>query len=154
EAASIYRRNLWRDSNAYVEVWCEKDALAKKSILAKFAVVGSEGRSGLELSRWRAKSLVDRHGESHLALALFIDQRVRKKASCVEVQIGQRLLERCNNRAAAIPAGECFGPICGRLTSDYPAYGSGGCSRSKGIVAQIRIQHNDVAEFLPEFLFD
>jgi hypothetical protein len=58
-----------------------------------FAVVGSEGRSGLELSRWRAKSGVDRHGESRLALALFIDQRVRKQASGAEVRIGQRLLE-------------------------------------------------------------
>jgi hypothetical protein len=26
--ASGYRRNLWRDADSYVEVWCEKDALA------------------------------------------------------------------------------------------------------------------------------
>lgn len=26
--SSIYRRNLWRDADAVVEVWCEKDALA------------------------------------------------------------------------------------------------------------------------------
>lgn len=26
--ARMYRRNLWRDSSDYVEVWCEKDALA------------------------------------------------------------------------------------------------------------------------------
>jgi hypothetical protein len=28
ETARTYRRNLWQDANAYVEVWCEKDALA------------------------------------------------------------------------------------------------------------------------------
>ena len=28
ETARLYRRNLWRDSDDYVEVWCEKDALA------------------------------------------------------------------------------------------------------------------------------
>lgn len=28
QTASLYRRNLWRDQDAYVEVWCEKDALA------------------------------------------------------------------------------------------------------------------------------
>jgi hypothetical protein len=28
ETARLYRRNLWRDSEDYVEVWCEKDALA------------------------------------------------------------------------------------------------------------------------------
>src|SRR5260370_2894092 len=27
--AQLYRRNLWRDSDTYVEVWCEKDALAR-----------------------------------------------------------------------------------------------------------------------------
>jgi hypothetical protein len=26
--ATLYRRNLWRDTNEYIEVWCEKDALA------------------------------------------------------------------------------------------------------------------------------
>jgi hypothetical protein len=26
--AALYRRNLWRDADTYVEVWCEKDALA------------------------------------------------------------------------------------------------------------------------------
>jgi hypothetical protein len=26
--ASLYRRNLWRDTDSYVEIWCEKDALA------------------------------------------------------------------------------------------------------------------------------
>src|SRR5690242_17761494 len=26
--ATVYRRNLWRDAESYVEVWCEKDALA------------------------------------------------------------------------------------------------------------------------------
>ncbi len=26
--ARTYRRNLWRDTEAYVEIWCEKDALA------------------------------------------------------------------------------------------------------------------------------
>jgi hypothetical protein len=28
EAAALYRRNLWRDSGCYVEVWLEKDALS------------------------------------------------------------------------------------------------------------------------------
>jgi hypothetical protein len=28
ETAKLYRRNLWRDADDYVEVWCEKDALA------------------------------------------------------------------------------------------------------------------------------
>ncbi|MDA0221349.1 MAG: hypothetical protein O3B22_17535 [Proteobacteria bacterium] len=28
QTAALYRRNLWRDAEAYVEVWCEKDALA------------------------------------------------------------------------------------------------------------------------------
>src|SRR4051794_14996937 len=28
ETLRTYRRNLWTDANAYVEVWCEKDALA------------------------------------------------------------------------------------------------------------------------------
>jgi hypothetical protein len=28
ETARLYRRNLWRNSDDYVEVWCEKDALA------------------------------------------------------------------------------------------------------------------------------
>jgi hypothetical protein len=28
ETAQLYRKALWRDANAYVEVWCEKDALA------------------------------------------------------------------------------------------------------------------------------
>jgi hypothetical protein len=28
ETARTYRRNLWRDADSYVEVWCEKDALA------------------------------------------------------------------------------------------------------------------------------
>jgi hypothetical protein len=28
ETARLYRRNLWRDASEYVEVWCEKDALA------------------------------------------------------------------------------------------------------------------------------
>ena len=28
ETARTYRRNLWTDANAYVEIWCEKDALA------------------------------------------------------------------------------------------------------------------------------
>jgi hypothetical protein len=28
DTARAYRRNLWTDSNAYVEIWCEKDALA------------------------------------------------------------------------------------------------------------------------------
>jgi hypothetical protein len=28
ETARTYRRNLWRDANAYVEIWIEKDALA------------------------------------------------------------------------------------------------------------------------------
>jgi hypothetical protein len=28
ETARLYRRNLWRDTDDYVEVWCEKDALA------------------------------------------------------------------------------------------------------------------------------
>lgn len=28
ETARLYRRDLWRDANAYVEVWVEKDALA------------------------------------------------------------------------------------------------------------------------------
>jgi hypothetical protein len=27
-AARLYRRNLWRDADTYVEIWCEKDALA------------------------------------------------------------------------------------------------------------------------------
>jgi hypothetical protein len=27
-AAQLYRRNLWRDAETYVEIWCEKDALA------------------------------------------------------------------------------------------------------------------------------
>lgn len=26
--ASMYRRNIWQDADAYVEVWCEKDALS------------------------------------------------------------------------------------------------------------------------------
>src|SRR5262249_8955841 len=26
--ADLYRRNLWRDADYYVEVWCEKDAMA------------------------------------------------------------------------------------------------------------------------------
>lgn len=28
QTAALYRRNLWQDQGAYVEVWCEKDALA------------------------------------------------------------------------------------------------------------------------------
>lgn len=28
DTASVYRKALWRDSSVYVEVWCEKDALA------------------------------------------------------------------------------------------------------------------------------
>ena len=28
DTARAYRRNLWTDANAYVEIWCEKDALA------------------------------------------------------------------------------------------------------------------------------
>jgi hypothetical protein len=28
ETARLYRRNLWRDNENYVEIWCEKDALA------------------------------------------------------------------------------------------------------------------------------
>jgi hypothetical protein len=28
ETARTYRRNLWRDSDSYVEIWVEKDALA------------------------------------------------------------------------------------------------------------------------------
>jgi hypothetical protein len=28
EASRSYRKNLWRDAETYVEVWCEKDALA------------------------------------------------------------------------------------------------------------------------------
>ena len=28
ETARLYRRNVWRDLKTYVEVWCEKDALA------------------------------------------------------------------------------------------------------------------------------
>jgi hypothetical protein len=28
ETARLYRRNIWRDAKDYVEVWCEKDALA------------------------------------------------------------------------------------------------------------------------------
>jgi hypothetical protein len=28
ETARLYRRNLWRDTEVYVEIWCEKDALA------------------------------------------------------------------------------------------------------------------------------
>jgi hypothetical protein len=28
ETARLYRRNLWRDADDYLEVWCEKDALA------------------------------------------------------------------------------------------------------------------------------
>jgi hypothetical protein len=28
QTAALYRRNLWRDADSYVEIWCEKDALA------------------------------------------------------------------------------------------------------------------------------
>ena len=28
ETARLYRKNLWRDASSYVEIWCEKDALA------------------------------------------------------------------------------------------------------------------------------
>jgi hypothetical protein len=28
ETARTYRKNLWRDADSYVEIWCEKDALA------------------------------------------------------------------------------------------------------------------------------
>jgi hypothetical protein len=28
QTARLYRRNLWQDQDAYVEIWCEKDALA------------------------------------------------------------------------------------------------------------------------------
>jgi hypothetical protein len=28
QTARFYRRNLWADNNVYVEIWCEKDALA------------------------------------------------------------------------------------------------------------------------------
>jgi hypothetical protein len=28
QTARLYRRNLWRDADDYVEIWCEKDALA------------------------------------------------------------------------------------------------------------------------------
>jgi hypothetical protein len=32
ETARLYRKSLWTDSDAYVEVWCEKDALAGVSL--------------------------------------------------------------------------------------------------------------------------
>jgi hypothetical protein len=28
ETARLYRKALWRDADAYIEIWCEKDALA------------------------------------------------------------------------------------------------------------------------------
>ena len=28
ETARLYRKALWRDADVYVEIWCEKDALA------------------------------------------------------------------------------------------------------------------------------
>src|SRR4029453_8402034 len=95
--------------------------LLARALSRDFAVVGSEGRSGLALSGRRAKSRVNWHRESRLELALFVDQRVRKEASCAEVRVDQRLLERCNDRAAAILAGKCIGPMRGWPTSDDTA---------------------------------
>jgi hypothetical protein len=51
ETAALYRRNLWRDQGAYVEVWCEKDALA--GVLYE------------ETARWAVPLMVVRGYSSH-----------------------------------------------------------------------------------------
>src|SRR5262249_31083899 len=77
-------------------------------------VVRSQRRSGSRLSRLVAKGGIDRHREGRLDRTLLIGQRVGKESSRVELWIGQRLLERSDDRAAAIAAGKDARPVRGR----------------------------------------
>jgi hypothetical protein len=61
--AKLYRRNLWNDSDHYVEVWCEKDALAGVIVERDGCIRrAAHDRERLRLSEFPARGGDEDHG--------------------------------------------------------------------------------------------
>jgi hypothetical protein len=99
--ASAYRRNIWIDQDAHVEIWCEKDALTGviKPICDEYCVpyVATRGFPSLTLLYESAMEMIERgkptalyyfgdHDASGQAISVNLEEKMRAHGADVRVQ--------------------------------------------------------------------